>query len=65
VTLRRLLTTRASYTFGRSANVMVQLLYLVRRRDSFRIRHGATESVRFGPSETAFNEGSARHRLPR
>ena len=26
---------------------------------SFRLRHGSTESVRFGPSATIFNEGSA------
>jgi hypothetical protein len=45
-----------SYTFGKSANMGSLDLAA---DASFRIRHGATESVRFGPSETTFNEGSA------
>ena len=44
------------YTFGKTAN----LGSLDLAADaSFRIRHGSTESVRFGPSATIFNEGSA------
>jgi hypothetical protein len=45
-----------SYTFGKSANMGSLDLAA---DASFRIRHGATESVRFGPSETTFNEGGA------